>query len=566
MKQNFIKIEDLKISPLNVRKHGDKTGEDLIPSIRAMGIIQPLLVRANCDGYEVIAGQRRFNAAVTLAKEQDIDPVPCLIMEDGDDVAAIEASLAENIERLPMDELDQFEAFRALSRAGRSIGEIAFTFGVSERLVHQRLALSNLHPPILNAYRRQEISAADLRNLTMATRKQQKAWWKLFTSEDETAPTGFRLKSWLFGGDEVPVGNALFDLETYPGAITSDLFGDEQYFADSALFWEHQATAIAELASEYQENGWSSVIVHDVGERWYRWECVEVSREDGGEVHVTCASNGEVEVFEGFLDEKTYRKRQKQQSNGKEPDCIRPELTKPMQNYLALHRHSAVRTELLNHQGIALRVLLARVIAGTKADSRKADKEEITDSLSTNKAESPFAAEKEEIARLLGLEGNNHPTLLPRIEDWGRGFDVHEIFAALLKLDDETVSRILTFVTAETLAPDTALIEGLGVLLNVEMADHWRPDETFFDLFKDKEAINAALADCASKNVAKANITATAKVQKGIIKQCLSGERTDGNPDWQPAYMRFPMKGYTKRDGLRALDMWLAVKEHFSAA
>ena len=43
MKQQFIDIQELKISPLNVRKHGETSGEDLIPSIRANGVIQPLV-------------------------------------------------------------------------------------------------------------------------------------------------------------------------------------------------------------------------------------------------------------------------------------------------------------------------------------------------------------------------------------------------------------------------------------------------------------------------------------------------------------------------------------------
>lgn len=323
MKQAFIDIKNLKLSPLNVRKHGDKNGADLIPSIKANGVIQSLLVRKNCDGYEVLAGQRRYNAALAVAKEQDIEPLPCLILEEGDDASAIEASLAENIARLPMDELDQFEAFRKLSKQGRSIEDIAAAFGVTDRLVKQRLALADLHAPILKAYReREDIKAGDLRLLTMATKKQQRAWWKLAQSEEEYPPLGHRLKSWLFDGDAIPVSNALFNIETYEGAITSDLFGDEQYFSDSAKFWEHQSRAIAELAAEYKDEGWP-VIVHDVGQRWYKWDCVQVSKEEGGEIHITCAANGEVSIHEGYLDEKLYRKRQKAEGQGGRPYKLR---------------------------------------------------------------------------------------------------------------------------------------------------------------------------------------------------------------------------------------------------
>ena len=566
MKQAFIKIDDLKISPLNVRKHGDTGGEDLIPSIRANGVIQPLLVRKNCQGYEVLAGQRRYNAALSIAAEEDLEPIPCLIMEEGDDAAAIAASLAENIARLPMDELDQYEAFRALSKAGQSVEEIAFAFGVTERMVQQRLALANLHPPILNAYRREEVRANDLRSLTMATRKQQKAWWKLQTSKDECAPTGYRLKSWLFGGDQIPVSNALFDLNSYKGAIVSDLFEEERYFGDSAIFWQHQSKAIADLVADYRQEGWASVVVHDVGERWYHWTCVKLSQEDGGEVHITCADNGEIEVFAGYLDEKTYRKRQKAEEAGEDRTSTRPELTKPMQNYLGLHRHSAVRTELLQQQGIALRLMLAQVIAGAHADGQYALKEATTESLNANKAEAPFLAERSEVRALLGLGGEPTQTLLRTRDEWDRGLDPYTVFAKLLGLSDETVMRVLTFVTAEILPSNDRFVEILGVLLQVDMKSYWSPDETFFDLFKDKEAINAALADCASEAVAKAHTASTAKAQKSILQKCLSGEREDGNKDWQPAYMAFPMQAYTQRGGLEAVTHWDAIKDLFEAA
>lgn len=106
MKLDHIPLEQLKLSTINVRKKGGKEIADLLPSIRSLGILQPLLVRPNCEGFEIVAGQRRFHALTALAADGIAEPVPCAIMEDGDDAKAIEASLAENIARLPMDEID----------------------------------------------------------------------------------------------------------------------------------------------------------------------------------------------------------------------------------------------------------------------------------------------------------------------------------------------------------------------------------------------------------------------------------------------------------------------------
>lgn len=72
MQLQHIDLSQLKISPVNVRKHGaqEDLGE-LIASIRSLGVIQPLLVRPNCEGYEVIPGQRRLLAYQALQAEAE---------------------------------------------------------------------------------------------------------------------------------------------------------------------------------------------------------------------------------------------------------------------------------------------------------------------------------------------------------------------------------------------------------------------------------------------------------------------------------------------------------------
>lgn len=111
------------------------------------------------------------------------------------------------------------------------------------------------------------------------------------------------------------------------------------------------------------------------------------------------------------------------------------------------------------------------------------------------------------------------------------------------------------------------MVEVLGNHLDVNMADHWQPDEVFLDLLKDKEAINAMLSEIGGKTVAKGNLTATAKVQKSIIQDFLHGENgRDAKSHWQPRYMAFPIESYTKRKGIRAMSEWFAVKDFYDAA
>ena len=550
MKLEHVSLEQLKLSPLNVRKKGGGDVADLLPSLRSLGVLQPLLVQPNCEGFEIVAGQRRYAALTKLAEEGYAEPVPVAIMEDGDDAKAIEASLAENVARLPMDEIDQYKAFAALKAKGLDVGEIAARFGVTERLVNQRLAIAGIIEPVLNAYRRDEIDAGTLRVLTMATPRQQKAWWKLFRSDDY-APTGHALREWLFGGAQVPVGNALFDVSVYKGAIVADLFGKDSYFADADAFWPLQNAAIAARRDAYLAQGWSGVVVLDAGQHFAQWSHVKAGKKKGGKVFVAITRDGEVTFHEGFLSEKEAR-HAKTGAAAEPVKIARPEITKAMQNYLGLHRHAAVRTELLACPGMALRLAAAHMIAGSdlwtvSADPQRADNDAISESLALAQAQTGFAEERKRIRALLGIEDEDDGPVAARSRGYRDGLSLADTFASLMRMDDPDVLRILAYVMAETLSAHTGMVETLGALLGTDMHRWWTPDETFFGLMRDKEAINAMVREIAGEGTADAYLTSTAKVQKKIVSDCLAGIREAQAKDWLPRYMAFPAQGYTAR-------------------
>ncbi|MEX0956431.1 MAG: ParB/RepB/Spo0J family partition protein [Rhizobiaceae bacterium] len=556
MKLTHLNLEDLKLSNINVRKKGGKDVSDLVPSIRSLGIVQPLLVRPNCEGFEIIAGQRRYRALLSLAEEGIAEPVPCAIMEDGDDAKAIEASLAENVARLPMDEIDQYKAFAALVAKGETAEDIASRFGVTTRLVNQRLAIANIIEPILNLYRREEIGAQTLRVMTMATKRQQQAWWKLYKSDEDYAPQGHALKEWLFGGSQIPVSNALFDVSEYQGTIVSDLFGEERYFGDADAFWALQNKAIAERQEAYLADGWAEVVALDIGRFFSTWEHTKVGKKKGGKVFVAITNDGEATFHEGWLSTKEAKRKEKAEANdgeASEAKSAKPELTSKMRNYVGLHKHAAVRTELLAHPGIALRLAVAHAIAGSglwsvRADDQRAEGEAIAASLASSKAQSGFAEERRRIRLLLGIgaeeDVDDGEPIVPRKQDWQSHRDLAEIFESLIHMEDNTVLRILTFVMAETLEAQSGVVEGLGMLLGTDMRNWWEPDETFFDLLRDKAAINAMLREVAGDVTADAHVASTAKVQKKIITDCLTGNEREKVEGWLPRYMAFPEGRY----------------------
>ena len=131
---------------------------------------------------------------------------------------------------------------------------------------------------------------------------------------------------------------------------------------------------------------------------------------------------------------------------------------------------------------------------------------------------------------------------------------VGQLLVALIKLGDAEVMRILTFVMAETLQVGTCVVEQIGCHLDVDMGAVWEPDDAFFELIRDKAAINAMLKHVGGKAVADGNVSATAKVQKKIVRDFLTGEGREKKEGWLPRYMAFPFTAYTKAGAGRLTD------------
>lgn len=558
MELRHIPLPELHVATANVR-HKTKRPDlsDILPSIRKRGILQPLLVRPDAQGFGIVAGRRRYLAAKVLEEEGvSIDALPCAIMAEGDDIDAVEASLIENVARLPMDEMDQFEAFHRLLKEGRSVAEIAATFAVSEIIVKRRLAIANLLPRIRQAYRAAEINSDSLQALTMATKSQQKEWLAMFEDEEQTAPTGWYLKKWLLGGEQISTAAALFDLADYKGEIVTDLFGEESYFGDSQAFWMLQNAAIEARKASYLELGWRRVEVLPVDQRFNVWEYEKTSKKKGGAVYVAVSGQGAVEAHEGYVSRQEARKRERKDAEIDADDKIeKPELTKAAQNYLELHRHAAVRLRLIEEPKIAVRLAVAHMIAGSglwqvRPEPQRAEKDEIAASLQSGAAQAKFDESKADALRLLSLAEDRGDLVRPT----GDSCATVAIFVSLLKLGDDEVLALLSVAMAESLEAGTAITEAAGSVLRADMAVNWKPDQVFLDLVTDKAVLNAMLAEIAGDSVAAANKDATGKVQRGIIRDYLSGTNgREHKPDWVPRYSSFPAKAYTDRGGLRCI-------------
>ena len=140
----FIPLGKLGESPTNPRKHFDAAKlEELSRSIKEVGVLEPLIVRAHKNGdgtaFQVVCGARRYRAS----KLAGLAEVPATIREFTDDQVRL-IQLAENGAREDLSPLDEAEAYAALAADGLDAQAIAKTLGKKTRDVARRLPLAKL--------------------------------------------------------------------------------------------------------------------------------------------------------------------------------------------------------------------------------------------------------------------------------------------------------------------------------------------------------------------------------------------------------------------------------------
>jgi len=557
-----IPLDKLSVSKLNMR-HGRKKPDvsDILPSIREKGIRQTLLVRREGDGYGVIAGRRRYFALLELAKETGTNPlVPCAIMSEEDAASAIEASIIENVARLPATEMEQYVAFRKLADEGKTPEDIATFFGVTELLVRRVLALAGLAAPIRKLYSEDEIDRETIRALTLATPAQQAEWLKLWNSETERAPFGRSCKAWVTGGSTITTDKALFELDQYTGAVTSDLFGERAVFADAEAFWTAQAAEVSARIEQLLARGWADVVCLERGTYFQRWEYVQTTKKKGGKVYVEQRQDGTVMFHEGWLTASEARKKSRQDINGdgSVQTDIKPEMSGPMAEYVGLHRHGAAAASLLAAPAIALRLMAAHALTGSSLWNVRphvcgARKNETHESVSGSAAWAEIDAASERVEAMFSALG----AMRPRSN--GDAYSLCETFSALLAMSDEEVMKVLALTMAETLEAGGPVVEAVLHVCGTDLGRYWSPDDAFFDLLRDKRAINALVADISSPSVAESVTKESGKVQKALIQNRIEGVDCTANPGWRPGWMQVPPTGLVEGAGCATVEAWTRI-------
>lgn len=270
----LIPVSALVRSPLNVRKTTPTEGiEELAAMIAAQGLLQNLTVvpgKTTRKGstYEVVAGGRRLAALQRLVKQRTLKgahEVPCLVVTSEE---AIEISTAENSGRVAMHPADQFEAFRGMVEAGRSIEDVAARFGLQPVTVQRRLKLANLAPRFLALYREGAVALDELMALALVEDhpRQEAAWDSLQDWQRHASALRRVLMDEKVLHTEPQarfVGVKAY--EKAGGKVERDLFAEDGacYFADPALLGQLAGAKLEKAAQKIRAEGWAWVKVRE---------------------------------------------------------------------------------------------------------------------------------------------------------------------------------------------------------------------------------------------------------------------------------------------------------------
>jgi ParB family chromosome partitioning protein len=154
-------VDAIHPNPRQPRRRFDSdAGAGLADSVRATGVVQPVLVRPRtAGGYELIAGERRWRAA----REAKLTTVPAVVRE-ADDQETLLLGLVENVAREDLSAIEEARAFAVvLDEFGLSLGDLAERVGKSKPAVSNRVRLLELPEDVIKMVERGQLTEGHAR-------------------------------------------------------------------------------------------------------------------------------------------------------------------------------------------------------------------------------------------------------------------------------------------------------------------------------------------------------------------------------------------------------------------
>ncbi len=211
----FIAIDQIHESTTNPRQTFEQNKlDELAESIRQHGLIQPITVRPNASGYEIVAGARRFRAA-QLA---ELFSVPARIVELNE-AAAMEWQLVENSQRVDVHPYEEAQGFqRLLDLPGYDVTALVEKSGKSASHIYARLSLLQLIPTVAEAFVQERITASHANLIARLPREHQaeafeNCWRKDWQDDEAHLLPAKHLSAWIQTNLYLNLVDAPFDRE-----------------------------------------------------------------------------------------------------------------------------------------------------------------------------------------------------------------------------------------------------------------------------------------------------------------------------------------------------------------
>ena len=157
----LISVDQVRPSPEQMRRRFPADSmRDLADSIRTHGVLQPILVRRRPDGFELIAGERRWRAA----KQAGLERIPAVVRSDGKEEEALLLGLIENLQREDLDPIEEARGIqRLIEQFGLTHEDAAARLGRHRVAVSQSLRLLQGAPAVISATSAGAITAGHAR-------------------------------------------------------------------------------------------------------------------------------------------------------------------------------------------------------------------------------------------------------------------------------------------------------------------------------------------------------------------------------------------------------------------
>ena len=157
-----LNVREIEPNPAQPRRDFDQVSlAELAESIRQNGVISPIAVRRSENGYQIVAGERRWRAC----RLAGLDQIPALIVE-ADDQLAFEMAMIENLQREDLNPMEEAEGYRELmERFGATQESIAERVGKSRPAVANALRLLTLPEQLVDLVRSGKLSQGHARTL-----------------------------------------------------------------------------------------------------------------------------------------------------------------------------------------------------------------------------------------------------------------------------------------------------------------------------------------------------------------------------------------------------------------